>query len=286
MVDSGIQTFQQDVIDASMTQPVLVDFWAPWCGPCRTLGPMLEKLEAEYAGKWKLVKVNSDENPELSQAFRIRSIPYVVAFSGGRPVDQFMGALPEGQLREFIDRLIPNPSQLEHAKAQDLLDQGDRDGALAALNSALALDAANDMARLDLITLLLDRNEVPAAEAQFGALDARTRSDPQIKPHVDALAARLEALREARQLPSSPEIEARIAANPNDLAARLDLANLYIAHTAYEEALAQLLEIVERDRGFEDDIGRKTMIQVFNLASANPELVSRYRRMLSSAVLK
>jgi len=286
MVDSNIQTFQQDVIEASMTQPVLVDFWAPWCGPCKALGPMLEKLETEYAGKWKLVKVNSDENPELSQAFRIRSIPYVVAFSGGRPVDQFMGALPEGELREFLNRLIPNPSQLEHAKAQDLLDQGDQDGALKALQTALVLDPHNDLARLDLINLLLDRSDAAAAEVQFGALAPATRSDPDFKPHVDALAARLAAVREARQLPSSPEIEARIAANPGDLAARLDLANLYIAHNAYEEALEQLLEIVQRDRGFDDDVGRKTMIKVFDMAASNPELVSRYRRLLSSAVLK
>ncbi len=286
MVDTNIQDFQQDVIEASMTQPVLVDFWAPWCGPCKTLGPMLEQLEAEYAGKWKLVKVNSDENPELSQAFRIRSIPYVVAFSGGRPVDQFMGALPEGQLREFLDRLIPNPSQLEHEKAQALLEQGDLDGALKALTEALALDAKNDLARLDLISLLLERDDAAAAEAHFGALDARTRNDPEFKPHIDALAAKLAAMKEARQLPSSPDIEARIAANPGDLGARLDLANLYIAHSAYEEALAQLIEIVQRDRAYEDDIGRKTMLKVFELANANPELVSRYRRLLSSAILK
>lgn len=286
MVDSNIQTFQQDVIEASMTTPVIVDFWAPWCGPCRTLGPMLEKLEAEYAGRWKLVKINSDENPELSQAFRIRSIPYVVAMMDGRPVDQFMGALPEGQLREFIDRLLPNPSQLEHAKAQDLLDRGDSEGALAALKAALALDTGNDAARLDLIALLLDRNEVAAADAQFSALGAKTRSDPELKPHVDALGTRLTAMREALQLPSSPELESRIAKNPGDLAARLDLANLYIAHQAYEEALQQLVEIVGRDRSFNDDIGRKTMIQVFDLAASNPELVSRYRRQLSSAILK
>lgn len=286
MIDSSIQTFQQDVIEASQQTPVLVDFWAPWCGPCRSLGPLLEKLESEYAGQWKLVKVNSDENPELSQAFRIRSIPYVVAFVDGRPVDQFMGALTEGQLREFIDRLIPKPSQLEHLRGRDLAEQGDLPGALAALQSAIALDAHNDDARLDLISLLLDAQDTAAAQAQLALLAPVTRADPELVPHIDALTARLEALKAARQLPSSPDIETRIRNNPADLAARLDLAKLYIAHQAYEEALAQLIEIVERDRTFEDDVGRRTMIQVFDLASSNPELISRYRRRLSSAVLK
>lgn len=286
MIDSSIQTFQQDVIEASREKPVLVDFWAPWCGPCRTLGPMLEKLETEYAGQWTLVKVNSDENPELSQAFRIRSIPYVVAFVDGRPVDQFMGALAEGQLREFIDRLIPNPSQIEHLRGRELAEQGDLPGALAALQAALAIDATNDDARLDLIALLLDAQDTAAAQAQLASLAPITRADAELAPHIDALTARLDALKAARQLPSSPELERRILDNPGDLAARLDLAKLYIAHQAYEEALEQLIEIVLRDRQYDDDVGRRTMIQVFDLASSNPELVSRYRRRLSSAVLK
>jgi putative thioredoxin len=225
MMDVGLENFQQEVIEASLQVPVVVDFWAPWCGPCQTLGPMLEKLETEFQGRWKLVKINSDDNPELSQAFRIRSIPYVVAFVGGKPVDQFMGVQPEAQLREFLQRLVPNPSQLEHAKAQDLFDQGDEAGALEALGQSV-------------------------------------------------------------QLPSSPELEQRVALNPNDLAARLDLAQLYIAHKAWEAALQQLLQIVERDRSFNDDIGRKTMIQVFDMAANNAQLVTQYRRALSSVILK
>lgn len=286
MVESNIASFEQDVVEASMHTPVLVDFWAPWCGPCRVLGPMLEKLEHEYAGRFKLVKVDSDQNPELSQAFRIRSIPYVVAFVGGRPVDQFLGALPEGQLRAFIDRLVPNPSQLEHARAQQRLDEGDADGALEALKTALALDPSNDDARIDLIGVLLDRHEIGAAKAQFELLAAKSKADPELKPHIDALTTRLAALEQHTQQPSSPALEARVAANPADLEARLELANLYIAHKAYEAALAQLLEIVSRDRAFQDDIGRKTMIQVFDLASSDAQLVGRYRRLLATAVLK
>ncbi|CAN5250866.1 thioredoxin [soil metagenome] len=286
MIDSTYATFQADVIDASNQQPVLVDFWAPWCAPCRTLGPILEKLEAESNGGFKLVKMNADENPELSQMLRIRSIPHVVAFVGGRPVDQFTGALPESQLRQFVERLLPSPSELEHARAQDLIDAGDFAQARLALEAALQLDAVNDAARLDLAGVLLELEEPEAAAAQLGALAPVTRADAQLAGHIEALQARVAALQDAKQLPSSPELEARVAANGNDLRARLDLANLYIAHKAWEPALDQLVEIVERDRAFEADVGRTTMIKVLDMASANPELVSRYRRRLSSAVLK
>ncbi|CAN5368089.1 thioredoxin [soil metagenome] len=286
MIDSTYATFQTDVLDASRQLPVLVDFWAPWCAPCRTLGPMLEKLEAESAGAFLLVKMNADENPELSQMLRIRSIPHVVAFVDGRPVDQFSGALPEAQLRQFVDRLLPSPSELEHARAQDLIDSGDFSAARLTLEAALQLDATNDNARLDLAGVLLELEESEAAAAQLKALSPVTRADAQLAGHIAALQARVDALQEARQLPSSPELEARVAADPNDHRARLDLANLYIAHKAWEAALDQLIEIVERDRSFEADVGRTTMIKVLDMASANPELVGRYRRRLSSAVLK
>ncbi|WP_085314411.1 thioredoxin family protein [Derxia lacustris] len=286
MSTTNIATFQQDVVEASLQVPVLVDFWAPWCGPCKTLGPMLERLEAEYAGRFKLVKVDSDENPELSQAFRIRSIPYVVAFVGGRPVDQFMGALSEGELREFIERLVPNPSDAEHAKARDLLEQGDVDGAVEALRTAIALDPANDMARLDLVSLLLDRGDANGAEGHLATLSPRTTSDPEFAPHVEALRTHLEALKQQTALPAAPELEARIAANGADLEARKELAQLYIAHQAWEPALEQLLQIVQTDRAFDEDYGRRTMIQVFDLAADNAPLVSRFRRALSSSILR
>src|SRR5262245_54561135 len=156
MIDTTQDRFTSDVIDASHDVPVLVDFWAPWCGPCRVLGPMLEKLERDYDGRFRLVKVDSDQNQQLSAQFGVRSIPYVVAFVDGKPVNAFVGALPESQLRAFIDKVIPDPSEIQRRKAARLLAAGDAAGAASSLRSAIALDPENDLARLELANLLLD----------------------------------------------------------------------------------------------------------------------------------
>jgi putative thioredoxin len=287
MIDTTHDRFAHDVIEASRDRPVLVDFWAPWCGPCRALGPMLEKLERDYGGRFRLVKVNSDQNPELAAEFRVRSIPYVVAFVDGKPVDSFVGVLPESQVRAFIDRLLPNPSEIERRKAAQLAAASDFAGAAAALRAAIALDPDNDGARADLVTLLLDRMPPPIDEARLReaeeALESVTRKR-QTEPEFAALRTRLAALRESVRLPSRQALEARIAANEGDLEARLQLAQRLIAERQFEPALEQLLAIVERDRSFGDDIARKTMLSVFELATGQPDLVARYRRRLSAAL--
>jgi putative thioredoxin len=278
--DTTLESFKTDVIDASMQVPVLVDFWAPWCGPCKTLGPMLEKLEQAYGGRFKLVKVNSDEQQQLAQHFRIRSIPSVFAFVGGRPADQFQGALPEGQLREFIDRLMPNPADIELDQAAQAMEKGDLAAASEHAKRAIALDPANDSARLMYAQLLLNSGDPAAAQAQLEALSAQARTDPQ----VQAFAQQVQAEVEASRPPTPDALLARVHAQPTDLQARLELAEYYVEYKSWPEALEQLLEIVRRDRSFGEDIGRKRMIQVFELAASQPQVVAQWRRKLSSAL--
>jgi putative thioredoxin len=280
MIDTTLSSFERDVIEASRQVPVLVDFWAPWCGPCRTLGPVLEKLERESAGRWKLVKVNADENPELSARFGARSIPLVIAFMDGRPVSSFVGAQPESTIRAFLDKLVPDPSELELRQARAAMAAGQAALAQAHLGNAIALDPSNDAARLDLVGVLLDRGDVAAAREQWRLLSSRA---PQASGHT-VTAARLEAAERVATLPAAEELARRIEANPGDLAARRDLAEVRIAHRNFALALEQLLEIVKRDRAFGDDAGRRKMLAVFDMAAGQPDLVSEFRRRLSATL--
>ena len=287
MLEIGQPSFEREVVEASREFPVLVDFWAPWCGPCRVLGPLLEKLEQDYQGRFRLVKVDSDQNPDLAAQFRVRSIPYVVAFFDGQPVDAFVGVLPEAQLRQFVDRLLPDPSQIERRKARRLAELGRLDDAAAALRAAVALDPGSADAKLDLAELLLERLPGPAglghlAEAEQALSDAASRL------HGDArwlaLTTRLASLTGSAAAPAESDLRARIDSEPNDLQARLDLAQHFIARRDFGQALAQLIEVVERDRRFADDAGRRLMLSVFELASQQPALVSAYRRRLAAAL--
>lgn len=280
MSDVTLQNFEADVIETSRQIPVLVDFWAPWCGPCRTLGPMLEKLEAQAAGKWRLTKVNVDENQELAAHFGVRSIPHVVAFAGGKAVDQFTGVLPESGLREFIGRVMPNPGLVALGAARDHAAAGRRDAARSEFQAALAFDPGFDAARLEYIGFLLDEDALDQAQAEFGMLSPAAAQEDGYA----ALHTRVEAMRGASDLPDAATLEARIAEAPGDLQARLDLARALIAHRQYEKALEQLLAIVRTDRTFEDDIGRTAMLSIFKLMSGQPEVVSRWRRLLASAL--
>lgn len=281
-METTLATFENDVINASMLAPVLVDFWAPWCGPCKTLGPMLEKLEAEAAGKWKLVKVNVDENQELAGHFQVRSIPHVIAFAEGRPVDQFIGVLPEGQLREFLDRLVPAGADAERLSARAAWAAGNRTLAIDTIKAAIALDPGYDDARLDLIEWLIAERRYDEAKEEDKLLSPKTTQG--IDARYNALKTELDAADAAADLPPADALYAAVEAHPDDLEARFALANRLIAGREFDGALEHLLEIVVRDRAFMDDVGRKTMLSVFELAANQPDVVSRWRRRLSAAM--
>lgn len=283
MIDASASSFERDVIEASRQKPVLVDFWAPWCGPCRVLGPMLEKLELAYAGRIRVVKINSDQESELAAQFAVRSIPYVVAFVDGQPVDAVVGVLPEPQLRAFVDKLLPDPAEIERRKAAQLLQGGDVAGATSALRAAVVFEPQSDETRWALARLLLQQS---AAEVlpEVGELLSGVSRTAQPDPRHRALCLALDSRLKAAQLPDAAGLQEAIAANPADLQTRLDLAQLHVAQQAFEPALEQLFEIVQRDRSFGDDIGRKSMLAVFDLMAGQPAQLSAWRRRLSSAL--
>ena len=275
-LDVGLADFQQHVLEESKHRPVVVDFWAPWCGPCKSLKPILEKLAVEYGGKFLLAKINSDDNQELATRYGVRGIPSVKAFINGEPVDEFSGALPEGEVRAFLDRLIPSPADELRQQAADCPHGGGVVG--CAEIAGRSLEA---------------RSRPSRRAARRGGNHARPERsrrsrtpDRQRAGRRRPARARLEgafAVHGCRGRGRRRGCSARVAANENDLEARLTLANLLVAAGQYEAGMDQLLEIVRRDRAFEDDIGRKTLLSVFNLLGGG-ELVSRYRRLLASAL--
>lgn len=274
-LDVGLADFDQHVLEESKTRPVVVDFWAPWCGPCKSLKPILEKLAAEYGGAFRLAKINSDENQELATRYGVRGIPSVKAFVNGEAVDEFSGALPESEVRAFLDRLIPGPADEMRAAARELRAAGDMAGALQKLAEASRLDPDHVGIRLDATEIMLDLGEADEARRLIGNLT------DDVDPRVTQLRARLQFLGAAGDDPAA--LEARVAANENDLAARLKLATLAVAAGQYEAGMDQLLEIIRRDRSFENDVGRTTLLAVFDLLGSDP-LVSLYRRKLASAL--
>lgn len=271
--------FEEKVIAASHNQPVVIDFWAPWCAPCKVLKPVLEKLADEYGGKFLLAKVNSDENPELSVRYGVRGIPAVKAMSGGKIVNEFTGALPEGAVREWLEKIIPNPVEEMRVLARQRMTDGDLDGALAQLAEAAEADPRNEWVRVDTAEILL---------LQDNAVDARTllESLKDIDVVRDNRVAQLMAQARLTQAGadsgSEKALASAIAVNENDLEARLRLGKLLVASNRPKEGMDQLLEIVKRDRKFRDDIGRTTLLDVFNLLGGQGPLVAEYRRKLSS----
>jgi putative thioredoxin len=280
MIDTRLPTFETDVIETSMEVPVLLDFWAPWCEPSREMGPVLERLEREFGGRFCFVRANADENPELLETFGLDAIPHVVAFVGGNAVAQFAGAQPESFLRAFVERLIPDPSGLEHRCARNSLALGQEGIADGHLRTAIALDPANDAARLDLIGILLGRGDLAGARAHFNVLSRKAFSCAAYGITRD----RLETAELAALLPPLELLERRIREDGGDLQARCEIAELMIARGEFEAAMQQLLEIARQDRTFGEDFGRRRLVEVFEMAAATPDLVAEYRARLSAVI--
>ncbi|MBM3342895.1 MAG: tetratricopeptide repeat protein [Betaproteobacteria bacterium] len=272
--------FENAVIEKSKTVPVLVDFWAEWCAPCRALKPVLEKLANEYQGKFVLAKVNSDENQALAQRYGVRGIPNVKAFVGGELVDEFAGALPEVEVRAFLARIIPSPAEKARLDAlADYAATGDAQQALGMLAAASRLDPQNENVRVDCAEILLRLNQHDEARQLLASLSPLA----QMEERVQTLQAKL-ALASNAGGGDADALLKRIAADAKDSAARLELARLYIAQSQHAKAMDQLLEIVRRDRKFEDDIARKTMLQLFSVLGGEHPLTAEYRRKLAGAL--
>lgn len=278
-IDVTDATFEAAVIEASRRAPVVVDFWAPWCGPCRALKPILEKLAAEYEGRFVLAKLNTDDNPRIAAQFAIRSIPAVKAFRDGEVADEFMGAVPESAVRAFLQRILPSPAEKLRAAAHAALAQGDFETAESRLREALEADPALGAARLDLADLLVARQAWSEADLILAELPEREGDE-----RAGKLASRIALWKSSQNLPSAAQLAAELEREPGNLALRLRLAERHAADGALEPALEQLLEVVRSDRGAHRETARKSMLRVFALANGDDELVRRYRRLLASAM--
>jgi putative thioredoxin len=269
MIDVTLENFDAEVVAASSTVPVLVDFWAPWCGPCKVIGPLLEKIETEYAGRFKLVKIDSDQQQELSQAFGIRSIPTCVLMINGKPADGFMGALPEGKIKEFLDKHIPSEAEMEAQEeaedAQALVAAGDPQAALHKLHSALTVNPGNDDARYDYVKLLIENDMLDDAEAALAP--ALAEIPRQLR--FDALKHFLDAIKfvvtDERGAWAPAQFDALIAANKRDFDTRLAKARVFMVGGDWTGAMDELLEIIMRDKTWSDAVPRKTYVAILEL---------------------
>ncbi len=278
-------TFMADVIEMSQKVPVIVDFWAPWCGPCKQLGPLLEKIVRQQNGLVRMVKINVDENQELAGQMRVQSIPAVYAFAGGQPVDGFVGAQPESQLRAFVERLLGGakpPLEAALAEATEALESGDVETAHAVYAEVLAQDATNAEAMAGLLRTLIRLNRVDEALGIASKIIEPLRSEARVSAAITAVDMACET--KAAAPADFGALEARLAASPADPEARFELAKALYAAGHTEAALDHLIETVRRDRNWGDQAGRRQIVKIFDALGPTDPLTIAYRRKLSAVL--
>jgi len=276
ITDVSSETFDSLVIERSRTVPVLVDYWADWCGPCQMQMPVLKKLVDEYGGKFVLAKVNTDEQRELAKAHGIRSLPTMRVYKGGEMVEEILAAQSEATLRVLLDRYIDRESDTVRARAKTLWQQGDQDEALSLLHEAHLAEPDNHQLTLDYAAFKMKQGRLDDAASLIASLPRNVRDEKDAM----RLSGLLEFATVTREAPPVTDLESTVSNNPDDLEARYQLAALYVMNDQMENALEAFMQLLQLDRSFRDDAGRKGLLAIFDLLEDQEELVNRYRRKL------